>query len=235
MAPTGRVRAVFLDVGETLVDETRVWEGWADWLGVPRFTFFAALGGLIQRGASHMEVFELFRPGFDLAAERAAKREAGVLWAVEERDLYPDVRPALERLRADGFLVGISGNQPEGMTQALRALHLPVDLIENSADWGVEKPDPEFFIRVASKAGLPPERIAYVGDRLDNDVLPARAAGMVSVFLRRGPWGLAHARWPEAQLASFRIERLTELPELLASLEDDRTRTPPDRPEKMGA
>jgi FMN phosphatase YigB (HAD superfamily) len=60
-----------------------------------------------------------------------------------------------------------------------------------------------------------------VGDRLDNDVLPARAAGMVSVFLRRGPWGLAHARWPEAQLASFRIERLTELPESLASLEDD--------------
>ena len=92
---TGRIRAVFLDVGETLVDETRVWEGWADWLGVPRFTFLDALGGLIQRGEDHLRVFELFRPDFDLARERAARREAGVLWIVQERDLYPDVRPGV--------------------------------------------------------------------------------------------------------------------------------------------
>lgn len=228
MAPE-RIRGVFLDVGETLVDETRVWDGWADWLGVPRFTFHAAIGEAIERGAPHTEVFELFRPGFDLAAERAARRAEGALWAVEERDLYPDVRPALERLRADGYLVGISGNQPDGMTHALRALHLPVDLIENSADWGVEKPDPAFFVRVAALAGVPPARIAYVGDRLDNDVLPARAAGMVSVFLRRGPWALAHARWPQAQLASARIATLTELPDLLASFEGDARNE--DRPE----
>ena len=105
------------------------------------------------------------------------------------------------------------------MTDALRALHLPVDVIENLADWGVEKPDPASFTRVAALAGLPPEKIAYVGDRLDNDVLPAREAGMVGVFLRRGPWGLAHARWPEASLAALRIESLAELPEALASLE----------------
>ena len=215
----GRIRAVFLDVGETLVDETRVWEGWADWLAVPRFTFLAALGGVIQRGEDHLRVFELFRPDFDLARERASRREAGVLWTVQERDLYPDVRPALERLRAEGYRIGISGNQPDGMTDALRALYLPVDVIENSADWGLEKPDPAFFTRVAALAGLPPGKIAYVGDRLDNDVLPAREAGMVGVFLGRGPWGLAHARWPEASLAALRIESLAELPEALASLE----------------
>jgi len=216
---TGRIRAVFLDVGETLVDETRVWEGWADWLGVPRFTFMAALGGVIQRGEDHVRVFERFRPDFDLARERAARREAGVLWTVQERDLYPDVRPALERLRANGYLVGVSGNQPDSMTDALRALDLPVDVIENSADWGVEKPDAAFFARVAVRAELPPARIAYVGDRLDNDVLPAREAGMVSVFLRRGPWGLVQARWPEASLAALRIDSLAELPDALASLD----------------
>ena len=217
----GRIRAVFLDVGETLVDETRVWEGWADWLGVPRVTFLAALGGVIQRGEHHLRVFELFRPDFDLARERAARRAAGVLWTVQERDLYPDVRPALQRLHAEGYRVGISGNQPDGVTDALRALHLPVDVIENSADWAVEKPDPAFFARLAALAGLPPGRIAYVGDRLDNDVLPAREAGM-GVFLRRGPWGLAHAAWPEASLAALRIESLAELPEALASLRPGR-------------
>jgi FMN phosphatase YigB (HAD superfamily) len=215
------VRAVFLDVGETLVDETRVWESWADWLGVPRFTFLAALGGIIERGEHHTRVFDLFRPGFDLDAERAARREAGRTWTLEERDLYPDVRPTLARLREDGYLVGLSGNQPDGMTGALRALALPVDVVENSADWGVEKPDPAFFTRVAALAGLPPGRIAYVGDRLDNDVLPAGEAGMVSVFLRRGPWGLAHARLPEVARATLRIETLAELPGALASLADD--------------
>ena len=44
------VRAVFFDVGETLVDESRMWGEWADWLGVPRFTFFAVLGAVIARG-----------------------------------------------------------------------------------------------------------------------------------------------------------------------------------------
>ena len=202
------------------MDETRVWESWADWLGVPRFTFLAALGGVIERGEHHLQVFELFRPGFDLADERAARREAGRSWTLEERDLYPDVRPTLARLRGDGYLVGISGNQPDGMTAALRALSLPVDLVENSADWGVEKPDPAFFTRVADAAGLPPGRIAYVGDRLDNDVLPAGEAGMVSVFLRRGPWGFAHARLPEAARARLRIDALADLPDALASLPD---------------
>jgi len=38
------VEAVFLDVGETLLDETRMWSEWADWLGVSHLTMMAALG-----------------------------------------------------------------------------------------------------------------------------------------------------------------------------------------------
>ena len=61
-----------------------------------------------------------------------------------------------------------------------------------SAAWGLHKPDPAFFARVAAELGLPPAAIAYVGDRVDNDVRPAAAAGMVAVFVRRGPWGWIH-------------------------------------------
>src|SRR5207248_10650579 len=46
------------DVGETLVDETPAWSAWADWLGVPRPAFFAALEDLIVRGRDHREVLE---------------------------------------------------------------------------------------------------------------------------------------------------------------------------------
>ena len=60
-----------------------------------------------------------------------------------------------------------------------------------------------------------PAEIAYVGDRVDNDVVPAATAGMVAVFLRRGPWALLHARRPEASVARLTIDSLDELPEAL--------------------
>ena len=72
-----RLRAVFFDVGETLVDETREYGTWADWLGVPRHTFSAVFGAVIARGGDYRETFEYFQPGFDLAAERERRARAG--------------------------------------------------------------------------------------------------------------------------------------------------------------
>ena len=67
-----------------------------------------------------------------------------------------------------------------------------------------------FFVRLIAEAHVPAESILYVGDRLDNDVLPARAAGMRTVFLRRGPWGRIHALTGEAALADHVGERVDE-------------------------
>ena len=83
------IKAVFFDVGETLVDETRQWGGWADWLGVPRLTFFAALGAVIERGHHHRGVFELARPGLELAREQAARAAAGQADLFDRGDFYP--------------------------------------------------------------------------------------------------------------------------------------------------
>ena len=55
-----------------------------------------------------------------------------------------------------------------------------VDVLGSSERWGVEKPTAEFFARIVAEAGAAPEKIAYVGDRVDNDVEPALAAGMVA-------------------------------------------------------
>ena len=56
------IEAVVFDVGETLVDETRAWEGWADHLGVPRLTFLGVLGAAIERGEDHLAPFRVFAP-----------------------------------------------------------------------------------------------------------------------------------------------------------------------------
>jgi HAD superfamily hydrolase (TIGR01549 family) len=209
------VRAVFFDVGETLIDESRLWAGWAGWLGVPLLTFFGALGVVIERGEHHRRVFELVRPGIDLDAEREKRRRAQGQESFRPSDLYPDALPCLERLRAAGYRIGLAGNQPEWAEDALRRLGVPCDHVASSARWGVEKPSPEFFARIRELAALPPERIAYVGDRLDNDVLPAREAGLCAVFLRRGPWGIAHALRPQVARAHLRVDSLAELPAAL--------------------
>ena len=211
------IRAVFFDVGETLVCEDGVWRAWADWYGVPPLTFFGALGAVIVRREHHLAVFESFEPGFSLARAEAARAAAGRSYVLSAADLYPDAVPCLAALKAAGYLVGVSGNQPPDVSEALvRSLGLDLDVVASSAAWGVEKPDPEFFARVAASVGLAPGEVAYVGDRVDNDVLPAKAAGMTAVFLRRGPWGYVHARWPEAAAADLRIESLSTLPSALA-------------------
>jgi HAD superfamily hydrolase (TIGR01549 family) len=209
---------VVFDVGETLVDETRHWGDWADWLAVPRLTFFAAFGAVVERGWHHRRVFDVVRPGLDLAAEQARRAAAGWRYTLEPGDFYPDALPCLSVLRAAGIRVGIAGNQPEAAEASLAALGTPADFIASSASWGVEKPDPAFFAKVVEAAGTPASAIAYVGDRLDNDVLPAKAAGMTAVFIRRGPWGVINAASPEAGAADLHIETLAELPELLAGV-----------------
>jgi HAD superfamily hydrolase (TIGR01549 family) len=216
------IRTVFFDIGETLVDETRQWSAWADWLGIPRMTFFAVLGGLIARGEHHRRVFELLRPGIDLAHEQAARAAAGHSEHFDQSDFYPDAIPCLAALRRAGYRIGLAGNQPEGVEDVLHAMNLPVDLIASSAGWGVEKPSPEFFARMVALAGVPPDTIAYVGDRVDNDVVPAAAAGMLAVFLRRGPWGFLQAEHPAAAQAHLRLDSLAALPQALEAYADDK-------------
>jgi len=82
-----------------------------------------------------------------------------------------------------------------------------------SESLGVAKPDPAFFARVLELIGSPePADVAYVGDRVDNDVRPASAAGMRAVWIRRGPWG-AIADPPPADAAALMVESLDELVE----------------------
>jgi HAD superfamily hydrolase (TIGR01549 family) len=216
------LRAVFFDVGETLVDEARMWRGWADHFGVPVQAFLAALDAVIARGEDHRRVFKQFRPDFDLPTAVRQRVDAGNSYVIEAQDLYPDAAQCLRELRARGYRIGLAGNQPEGAVAALEALNLAADIVVSSASLGVEKPSPAFFARVLELADVPAREIAYVGDRLDNDVLPARAAGMVSVFLLRGPWAKVQAGWPEATRADITLGNLADLPDALARLRPGR-------------
>jgi FMN phosphatase YigB (HAD superfamily) len=191
-----KLTGVVFDVGETLVDETRAWRHAAQQGRVPEFTMMGVVGGLAARGEDHCRAFELL--GF------APPR----LPDVTLEDFYPDAVPCLRRLRENGYAVGLAGNQPAHAREALADCGLDVDFISTSAGWGVEKPAPEFFLRVCEEAHRSAHELAYVGDRVDNDVLPAKRAGMFAVHVRRGPWGLLHDGTP----ADAQIDSLDELP-----------------------
>jgi HAD superfamily hydrolase (TIGR01549 family) len=203
-------RWVVLDVGETIIDETRVWSLWADMLHIPRLTFMAAFGATIAFGGEHRDVFDRF--GETDWPARWPEHEA--LYAgFQADDFYPDALPAIAALRAQGYRVAVIGNQPAQRTEQLRGLGVEADVIAMSAEMGVSKPAPEFFERLLELIGSPePGSVAYVGDRVGNDVLPAAAAEMRAIWIRRGPWGVIE-QLPEGVEPALVVSSLAELVE----------------------
>lgn len=201
-------RWVCLDVGETLIDETRIWSLWADELGVPQLTFLAALGAVIARGGEHRDVFPIFGADDWQLRMPSIERAYG---GFTRDDLYPDAQPALAALRAAGYRVAIVANQPASRSSELRAIGIEPEILAMSEELGVAKPDPAFYARVLELMGAPDAgEVAYVGDRVDNDVLPSAAAGMRAVWLRRGPWGVIQ-HLPEGTRPALVVDSLDEL------------------------
>ena len=201
------LKAVFFDVGETLVDEERWWRVLAEREGLQPHVVWAALGVTVERGEEHDELWG------HLGIDRPSTSWSTL--AYERGDLYPDAVPCLEAVRELGLRVGIVGNQTAALEQWARHAALPADVISSSASLGVRKPDLAFFERVVELAGCARDEVAYVGDRIDNDVLPAAAAGLVAVHVRRGPWGSLQRTPSEAAIG---LDDLASLPDALALL-----------------
>ncbi len=154
---------------------------------------------------------------FDVGETLVDERTTYTRWEAEGRtegipfsdqDLHVDALPCLAALRERGLRVGAAGNMYAWHEDFLRA---HVDFVGSSERWGVEKPEAGFFAHVVEEAGVPAEEIAYVGDRVDKDVLPAIAAGMTAVRIRRG----MHAD-VETPAGVLELASLAELPEVLA-------------------
>ena len=211
-------RIVAFDIGEVLIDETRVWAVWADLLGISPLSFAAVLGAAIAQGSDHREVFPHVAPNID-AQELVGEHERRY-GGFQDQDLYPDVRPCLQELSDLGFAVVLAGNQPSRRTAQLLALDLPHDRVATSEELGVEKPDEAFFAALVELTGAAdPAEILYVGDRVDNDVAPAAAFGMRTCWLRRGPWGQLQDL-PDGLEPDLSLESLGELSQLLADWRD---------------
>ncbi len=131
-------------------------------------------------------------------------------------EIRPGIPPLLAALHAQGIRLALAANQPVAMLQALAEaglLHFfAVHGISGVLD--LRKPDPRFFLHVADALGRPPEECVMVGDRIDNDIAPARALGMATIRLVTGRHAAQRPRtWLETPDAEVH-----DLPALRAAL-----------------
>lgn len=209
---------VVFDIGEVLIDETRVWSVWADLIGVSPLTFSAVLGAAIVQGEDYPAVFAHLAPNIQFETFGEAHMQA--YGGFRADDLYADVIDCINELKTAGFRVIIAGNQPAQRTEELHALALGVADIVTSEELGVEKPEAAFFAAVCERAGITdPSRVMYVGDRVDRDVLPATVFGMATCWLQRGPYGRLQA-CPSTITPDLTLEGLGELATLLVAWRD---------------
>jgi putative hydrolase of the HAD superfamily len=129
---------------------------------------------------------EELRRALDIPDLHHATARSAMLAALEFRP-YPDALPALGELRALGLTLVVASNwdcslpdwlEPAGITEL-------VDGVVTSAEVGAPKPNPRVFERALAIAGVEPAGALHVGDKVDNDVEGAAAAGVRAVLVQR--------------------------------------------------
>jgi phosphoglycolate phosphatase-like HAD superfamily hydrolase len=147
----------------------------------------------------------------ELAHRRERRAQAGLAEHFNGRDLYPDVRRCFTALKRAGYFIGIAGNQTARAGRLLQELNLGADLIATSEDWGAKNQPQRSSPRSSTQPGFDrtTSPTLVTGSTMTSS-LPCTLA-LVTVFIRRGPWGYFHARQPEADQAHLQIDSLDDL------------------------
>jgi REG-2-like HAD superfamily hydrolase len=208
---TAPLRAVFLDIGETVMRPNPSWEG----VYSIAFEEFGVEVGMDELHAALRRAYHHggwgFEDGFDpteessfersVAIDAAAIAELGLdpmpeafyrrlaeLFTVTSHwHIFPDAYPALAALKDRGLTVGAVSNWVWNLPELLHALDLVrhFDFIAASARIGFEKPHPRIFEWALEQAKVAPHEVVHVGDHVDADVLGARGVGIEGVLIDR--------------------------------------------------
>lgn len=132
-------------------------------------------------------------------------------WHKEDELLYPDTVECLRNIHHH-YNIGIIANQSLGSEERLKKFGIweYIDVLIASAEEGVAKPDMRIFEIALEKAGCKAYEAAMVGDRLDNDIIPANHIGMYTIWIKQGDWKDAAPR-EELEFPDITVDNLTEL------------------------
>lgn len=171
---------IFFDIGSTLVDETEAYNHRIrDMIADTNITFKEFDSKRVQ----------LAKQGFDGNSE-AIKffNLTKTPWHSEDEIPFADTFDTLKYLKSVGYKLGIIANQSIGAAERLNLwglLHF-FNVIVTSAEFGISKPNKLIFEKALKLARCLPQNSIMVGDRLDNDIIPAKFLKMKTVWIRKG-------------------------------------------------
>lgn len=197
------IKCLFFDVGSTLVDESKAYESRmrsiAEAANVSYETVYeTALRFYKQNKKGDWETIKMLKvemPG----------------WRKECEVLYSDAEECLKRLSRK-YKIGVIANQSLGTEKRLERFGILryIDTVIASAEEGVAKPDERIFEIALKRAECSPEQAVMIGDRIDNDIVPAKKLGMRTVWVKQGfgrYWSIAG----DGERADYEVNHLSEL------------------------
>ena len=199
---------LFFDIGSTLVDETDC---------VKKRCEVIIESNNIDRQEFYDRVDECAKT--DSYAVRAAALYYGAeipRWYGELEKLYPDTKMILEIL-SKKYKLGVIANQSLGTKERLDNWNIGkyFDVVVASAEAGCAKPDLKIFDLALEQAGCKPNDAVMIGDRLDNDIVPAKQIGMKTVWVRQG-FAKYQIICNESEQPDFIIDSISNILDILA-------------------
>ncbi len=202
------IKWIFFDIGSTLIDESECY----------KLRYCEAVADTtINVEDFERKVIEFSKQ--NIKGDHEAVKYYGLRlppWHKEAEKPYADAEYVLKQLSDKGYRLGVIANQSAGTRERLSnwGILKYFDIILASAEEGISKPDINIFRRALTSAKCLPANAVMIGDRLDNDITPAKKIGMKTVWIKQGLGGLASAV-QKAEQADCEIEKLSELLELL--------------------
>ena len=198
-----KVKWIFFDIGSTLVDESVVYK---NRIKKTIANTDISYNDFYQR---MVKIAKYDQNAYNRAVETFGLKKAP--WNSDDEYAYPEAENILKEL-SERYKIGIIANQNPGSKERLKKLGLLkyIDLVIASAEEGVEKPDLRIFQLALERANCKPEEAVMVGDRIDNDIIPAKKIGMKTVWIKQGFGGLSE-QMTEAQQSDYSVDSLNEL------------------------
>lgn len=203
------VRWIFFDVGYTLINEDAVWQR--------RFEEQAqmkeahVLGLTPEKIRQEVEASTIARKPQYRTFLQKYSLVCSAPYRHELEKPYPDTLETLRQLSRQ-YQLGIIANQSDGLAKRLEYWgFLPyLSTVVSSWDYQIMKPDPRLFEAALAESGCCAQDAVMVGDRLDNDILPAKSLGMHTVRILQGFGSLQQPLTP-VENPDHEIRRLSEL------------------------
>jgi HAD superfamily hydrolase (TIGR01509 family) len=202
------IKWIFFDIGSTLVDESvafrkRIEKTIAN-TNVSYADFYNKMA----------EISRYNQKGYHMALEYYGLEMTP--WNSDDEFVYPEAEHCL-RILSKRYKIGIIANQIFGSAERLEKIGLLkyIDLVVASAEEGVAKPDLRIFEIALSRASCPAENAIMIGDRLDNDIVPANKIGMTTIWIKQGFGGYATVK-SAIEKPNFEVKNLNELCELFS-------------------